>query len=100
MLWSDVYDGQYDGEYGCYRVFRSRGKALDYAVETVFERARNLGVEVLDQEEFKSRMTDAEVRDRLGCGGEMRLVLSRDCTGEPMEYVSVCVCETETDSET
>ena len=100
MLWSDVYDGQYDGEYGCYKVFRNRGRALDYAVETVFERARNLGVEVLDQEEFKNRMTGAEARDRLGCGEEIRLILGRDCTGGPMEYVSVCVCETEIDSAT
>lgn len=79
-------------------MFLSRGRALDYAVETVFMRAKDRGVEVLDQEEFKNRMTGAEVRDRLGCGEEMRLVLGRDCTGEPMEYVSVCVCETEMDS--
>ena len=81
-------------------MFLSRGKALDYAVETVFMRAKDRGVEVLDQEEFKNRMTGAEVRDRLGCGEEMRLILGRDCTGEPMEYVSVCVCETEVDSGT
>lgn len=42
-------------------------------------------------------MTSEEVRDRLGGGEEMRLVLGRDCTGEPMAYVSVRVCETEID---
>lgn len=98
VCWSDVCDGSYGGEYGCRRVFLSRGNALDHAAEVVFARARNRGVEVLDQEEFKNRMTAEEVRDRLGSGGEVRLILGRDCTGEPMEYISVCVCETEIDS--
>lgn len=90
-IWLD----QYDSDYGCYCVFSSRGKALDYLVDTVFERAETLGVDVTDPDDMHRRLTRDEVRDILGGGDEFRLVLSYDCLDEPEEWVSMKVVETE-----
>ncbi len=90
-----VWLDQYDADYGCYCVFASRGRALDYLVDVVFERAEVLGVGVSDPEDRRRGLSRADVRDILGGGDELRLVLSRDCLGEPEEWVSVKVVETE-----
>lgn len=93
-IWLD----QYDSDYGCYRVFASRGKALDYLADTVFERAETLGVDVADPNDMHRALTRAEVRDILGGGDELRIVLSYDCLDEPEEWVSMKVAETEVEA--
>lgn len=87
---------QYDSTYGVYCVFKSRRACLDYLVDTVFERAETLGVEVIDNEFFpeQKEISRKGVRDWLTTNGEFKLVLSYDCCGFPEEYVSVGICET------
>lgn len=81
-VWLDDYDNR---EFGAYKVFRERGKCLDYLVDTVFERAELLEVDVVDQsakpihDEFGDlvfpKMTKSQVRDQLGGGMDFGLVL-------------------------
>lgn len=90
------YD-QYDNTYGTYAGFESRGKCLDYLVDTVMERAEILGVDVLDNKAFpqKIKIGPKQVRDHLGSYGEFILVLSFNELDEPEEYVSMGICETD-----
>ncbi len=76
-------------------MFGSRGRALDYLTDVVFERAETLGTGVPDRRDRHRMLTRAEVRDILGGGDEFRLVLSYDCLDEPAEWVSMKVVETE-----
>ena len=81
-VWLDDYDNR---EFGAYKVFRERGKCLDYLVDTVFERAELLEVDVVDQSAKPIRddvgdlvfpkMTWQQVRDQLGSGMDFGLVL-------------------------
>lgn len=99
-MWHD--DTDCENAAGIYRVFRDRGKALDYAAGTVMERARNLGVPVLDSDGWKRRMTKAQVRDQLGSGMAFQLVGKFDEFGsmkEPCEWVSVFIEEVEVEVE-
>lgn len=83
--WMDEYDSN---EFGIYRVFRNRGAALDYLTDTVFERARLLEVDVVDQsaqtvinddgDRWFPKMTWQQVRDQLGSGMDFGLVLKAD----------------------
>ena len=80
--WLDEYDSN---EFGVYKVFRNRGAALDYLTDTVFERAKLLEVDVVDQSAKPIRddvgdlvfpkMTWQQVRDQLGSGMDFSLVL-------------------------
>ena len=46
--WAALWLDDYSGEFGIYEVFTDYRKCIDYLVDTVFERAENLDVEVLD----------------------------------------------------
>ena len=96
----------YNCDFGVYKVFRTRGKCLDYLTDMVFERAENLGVKVRDQskryvlgengEPVFPEMTREEVRDQLGGGGDFGLVLRTNLTPvglDVVEQVSVGVRE-------
>lgn len=97
-VYAAVWSDDYDGDYGCYGTFDCRGDALDYLTDMVFERAEDLGVEVLDSDDWKTVMTREQVRDELGRGHGISLVLSwNEGPGwkDPDEYVSMMVVETE-----
>ena len=95
--WLDEYD---NNDYGCYRIFTgvgSRGRALDWLTDYIFERAENLGVKVTDQGDKPvlvdgvwdfPEMTWGQVRDQLGSGIDFGLVLRAD-----WEYGSLSVKE-------
>ena len=80
-----VWCDDYDCDFGVYKIFRDRGAALDYLTDTVFERAKLLGVDVVDQSAKPVRddvgdlvfpkMTWQQVRDQLGSGMDFGLVL-------------------------
>lgn len=80
--WLDEYD---NNDFGVYRVFHTRAEALDYMTDTVFERAKFLEVDVVDQSAKPIRddagdlifpkMTWQQVRDQLGSGMDFGLVL-------------------------
>lgn len=80
-----VWCDDYDCDFGVYKIFRDRGAALDYLTDTVFERAKLLGVDVVDQSAKPIRndvgnlvfqkMTWQQVRDQLGSGMDFSLVL-------------------------
>lgn len=80
-----VWFDDYDCELCVYKIFRDRGAALDYLTDTVFERAKLLEVDVVDQSaepivdkdgnhQFP-KMTWQQVRDQLGSGMDFSLVL-------------------------
>ena len=83
--WLDEYDSN---EFGVYKVFRNRGAALDYLTDTVFERAKLLEADVVDQtaqpvtddggDRWFPKMTWQQVRDQLGSGMDFGLVLKAD----------------------
>ena len=83
--WMDEYDSN---EFGVYKVFRNRGAALDYLTDMVFERAKLLEVDVVDQnaqpviddngDRWFPKMTWQQVRDQLGSGMDFGLVLKAD----------------------
>ena len=93
-----VWFDDYDCDFGVYEIFRNRGAALDYLTDTVFERAKLLEVDVVDQngepvidEDGNHRfpkMTWQQVRDQLGSGMDFGLVLRAD-----WEYGSLSVKE-------
>ena len=93
-----VWFDDYDCDFGVYKIFRDRGAALDYLTDTVFERAKLLEVDVVDQngepvidEDGNHRfpkMTWQQVRDQLGSGMDFGLVLRAD-----WEYGSLSVKE-------
>lgn len=97
VCWLDEYD---NNDYGCYRIFTgagSRGRALDWLTDFIFERAENLGVKVTDQGNKPILVDDAwdfpemtwgQVRDQLGSGMDFGLVLRAD-----WEYGSLSVKE-------
>lgn len=80
-----VWFDDYDCDFGVYKIFRDRGAALDYLTDTVFERAKLLKVDVVDQSAKPIRddvgdlvfpkMTWQQVRDQLGSGMDFGLVL-------------------------
>lgn len=80
-----VWCDDYDCDFGVYKIFRDRGAALDYLTDTVFERAKLLEVDVVDQSAKPIRndagdlvfpkMTWQQVRDQLGSGMDFSLVL-------------------------
>ena len=80
-----VWFDDYDCDFGVYKLFRDRGAALDYLTDTVFERAKLLEVDVVDQSAKPIRddvgdlvfpkMTWKQVRDQLGSGMDFSLVL-------------------------
>ena len=83
-----VWFDDYDCDFGVYEIFRDRGTALDYLTDTVFERAKLLEVDVVDQSaepivdkdgnhQFP-KMTWQQVRDQLGSGMDFGLVLKAD----------------------
>lgn len=97
----------YNCDFGIYKVFRSRGKCLDYLTDIVFERAENLEVRVRDQskryvlgengEPVFPEMTRKEVRDQFE-GGDFGLVLRTNLTPvglDVVEQVSMGVREVE-----
>ena len=92
VCWRD--DTCYSCDAGVYRVFRERGRALDYATDTVFERAGNLGQKVLNPEDLWE-----QVRDRLGGGQSVAIQVGSDerlsGTEDLDEFVEVFVMETE-----
>ena len=83
--WMDEYD---NNDFGVYRVFHTRAEALDYLTDTVFERARLLEVDVVDQsaqtvinddgDRWFPKMTWQQVRDQLESGMDFGLVLKAD----------------------
>lgn len=93
--WLDEYD---NNDFGVYRVFHTRAEALDYLTDTVFERAKLLEVDVVDQgaepvvdedgDHQFPKMTWQQVRDQLGSGMDFGLVLRAD-----WEYGSLSVKE-------
>lgn len=104
-VWLDDYDNR---EFGAYKVFHERGKCLDYLVDTVFERAELLEVDVVDQsakpihDEFGDlvfpKMTKLQVRDQLGSGMDFGLVLKTSSVFGNLfidEQVSVGIREVE-----
>ena len=83
------YMDEFDNnDYGVYRIFHTRDEALDYLTDTVFERARLLEVDVVDQsaqtvinddgDRWFPKMTWQQVRDQLGSGMDFGLVLKAD----------------------
>ena len=93
-----VWFDDYDCDFGVYKVFRDRGAALDYLTDTVFERAKLLEVDVVDQSaepivdkdgnhQFPE-MTWEQVRDQLASGMDFGLV-----TRAEWEYGSLTVKE-------
>lgn len=97
-MWLD-----YDGDFGVYKVFRERGKCLDYLVDMVFERAELLDVDVVDQSAKPvsgnfPKMTRKQVRDHLGSGMDFGLVLKASFVFGDLvvdEQVSVGIREVE-----
>lgn len=102
----------YNGYLDVNKVFRERGKCLDYLVSAVFRRAKNLNVDVVNQytepvfdvsgTPVFPKMTREQVRDHLGSGMDFGLVLSTSLLdGSPIvdEQVSVGIREVEIDSE-
>ena len=93
-----VWFDDYDCDFGVYKIFRDRGAALDYLTDIVFERAKLLEVDVVDQSAKPIRddagdlvfpkMTWQQVRDQLGSGMDFGLVLRAD-----WEYGSLSVKE-------
>lgn len=93
-----VWFDDYDCDFGVYKVFRDRGAALDYLTDTVFERAKLLEVDVVDQsaepiigengDHQFPKMTWDQVRNQLGSGMDFGLVLRAD-----WEYGSLSVKE-------
>ena len=82
-----VWFDDYDCDFGVYKIFRDRGAALDYLTDTVFERAKLLEVDVVDQSAKPvlenncwtfPKMTWKQVRDQLGSGMDFGLVLRVD----------------------
>ena len=82
-----VWFDDYDCDFGVYKIFRDRGAALDYLTDTVFERAKLLEVDVVDQSANPvlenncwtfPKMTWKQVRDQLGSGMDFGLVLRTD----------------------
>ena len=83
-----VWFDDYDCDFGVYKIFRDRGAALDYLTDTVFERAKLLEVDVVDQsaepivdedgDHQFPKMTWQQVRDQLGSGMDFGLVLRAD----------------------
>ena len=103
-----VWLDDYDGEFGAYKVFRERGKCLDYLTGMVFGRAKLLDVDVVDQsakpirDEFGDlvfpKMTRRQVRDQLGSGLDFGLVLKTSSVSGNLfidEQVSVGIREVE-----
>lgn len=97
-------DEHCNNDSGVYKVFRSRGAALDYLTDTVFERAEVLKVDVVDiggkLERRNGRtcyplMTREQVRDQLGSGMSFSLVLNYDCVMNPIESAVMWVQEVE-----
>ena len=89
---------------GVYRVFRERGRALDYATDTVFERAGDLERKVLNSEDcWETEMTREQVRDRLGSGQSVAIPIEFNeyisGTKNLDEFVEVFVMETELEVE-
>lgn len=86
-----------------YKVFRERGKCLDYLVNMVFRRAKILGVDVVDQSAKPvscsfPKMTREQVRDQLGSGMNFGLVLKTSLVFGDLvvdEQVSVGIREVE-----
>ena len=80
-----VWCDDYDCDFGVYKIFRDRGAALDYLTDIVFEQAKLLEVDVVDQSAKPIRddvgdlvfpkMTWQQVRDQLGSGMDFGLVL-------------------------
>ena len=103
-----VWLDDYDGEFGAYKVFRERGKCLDYLTGMVFERAKLLDVDVVDQSAKPvkddvgdlvfPKMTRRQVRDQLGGGMDFGLVLKTSFASGYLfvdEQVSVGIREVE-----
>lgn len=96
-----VWLDDYDGEFGAYKVFRERGKCLDYLTGMVFERAKLL--DVVDQSAKPvsgnfPKMTRKQVRDQLGSGMDFGLVLKTSFASGYLfvdEQVSVGIREVE-----
>ena len=89
---------------GVYRVFRERGRALDYATDTVFERAGDLERKVLNSEDcWETEMTREQVRDQLSSGQSVAIPVGSDerlsGTEDLDEFVEVFVMETELEVE-
>lgn len=94
-MWCD----DYDCDFGVYKVFSSRGRCIDYLTDMVFERAKLLEVDVVDQSARPVRndvgdlvfpkMTREQVRDQLGSGMDFCLVLKTS----PMLYDDLLVDE-------
>ena len=89
---------------GVYRVFRERGRALDYAADAVFERAGDLGQKVLNPGDlWETEMTREQVRDRLGVEQSVAIPVGSDerpsGTEDLDESVEVFVLETELEVE-
>ena len=89
---------------GVYRVFRERGRALDYATDTVFERAGDLERKVLNSEDcWETEMTREQVRDQLGSGQSVAIPIEFNeyISGakDLDEFVEVSVMETELEVE-
>ena len=103
-----VWLDDYDGEFGAYKVFRERGKCLDYLTDMVFRRAKLLDVDVVDQSAKPvkddvgdlvfPKMTRRQVRDQLGSGLDFGLVLKTSSVSGNLfidEQVSVGIREVE-----
>ena len=103
-----VWLDDYDGEFGVYKMFRERGKCLDYLTDRVFERAKLLDVDVVDQSAKPvkddvgdlvfPKMTRRQVRDQFGSGMDFGLVLKTSSVSENLfidEQVSVGIREVE-----
>ena len=102
VCWRD--DTCYSCDAGVYRVFRERGRALDYATDTVFERAGDLERKVLNSEDlWETEMTREQVRDRLGVEQSVAIPVGSDerlsGTEDLDEFVEVFVMETELEVE-
>ena len=100
--WRD--DTTFSCDAGVYKVFRERGRALDYATDTVFERAGNLERKVLNSEDcWETEMTREQVRDRLGSGQSVAIPIEFNeylsGTKDLDEFVEVFVMETELEIE-
>ena len=80
-----VWFDDYDCDFGVYKIFRDREAALDYLTDIVFEQAKLLEVDVVDQSAKPIRddagdlvfpkMTRQQVRGQLGSGMDFGLVL-------------------------
>ena len=79
-------------EFDCFRVFKSRGKALDFLTNAIFEIAEQYEVPVRDFDQGGKKLTEAELRDVLGSNGAFTLVTEYDqsCVAE---LASLCQTE-------